>query len=259
MMAAERISRPAGHEGTVRAEALLLRLATEPRPLAAERSALPEAAAARLVVLLREIDGIVLPRRLHVKSGPRELARLTVSHRRLISIEMPGRPTPAPETTDLAGAFAARLVEIAEWRGDLALSVSRRSASPCRAEVACSVAALRQVLDVALTESAFDRLLRLVDGQALARLRWTAKGAQVQFSGTPALRTTLHAIASNCMKMWAQSRADARTGPVRTEGLFLPLEDDLGIVVASLQKQGFAAILPRKSGLDLISAWQSRR
>lgn len=259
MTAAEKIVRSAGREGTDRAKALLLRLASEPRHLVAERSALPDTVPARLAVLLDEIDGIVLPRRLHVRSGPRDLARLIVSHRRLVSLEMPGRATPTAETPDLAGAFAARLVEITEWRGDLSLAVTRRPAAPGRAEVACSVEALRQVLDVAMTESAFDRLLRLVDGQALARLRWTAKGAQVQFSGTPALRTTLHAIASNCMKMWAQSRADARTGPVRTEGLFLPLSDDLGIVVASLQKQGFAAILPRQAGLDLIAAWQSRQ
>jgi hypothetical protein len=258
MRAAEKAMRSEDSDATSRRDALLLRLAAEPGEIAAERGILPGTLVARLDMILGEIDGIVLPRRLHIKSGPRDVARLIVSHRRLVGVEMPGRPPISPDSPNLALSLAARLVEISEWRGEVSLSVSRRAVSPDHAEIACSVASLRQALDLAMTESAFDRLLRLAEVQTLAQLRWTARGAQVQFSGTPALRTTLHAIAANYMKMRVQSRADGRTGALRTEGLLIPVEPDLAIVVASLDKQGFAAILPREAGLELISAWQSR-
>lgn len=237
---------------------LVQRLASPPRKLASERGTLPGTLQPRLSVLLDEIDSIVLPRRLHVKSGQDEIARLIVSQRRLVDIELPGRnPTP-PEGASQAMTLANRLVEIAGWRGPLSLSVSRRSGSAGRAEVACSVAALRSALELATTEGAYDRLIRLVEAQTLALLRWTAKGAQVQFTGTPALRTTIHAIAESYLDMAAKTRADAKAGPLRTEGMMIPVEGDLALVIASFGKQGFVSVLPRQTALDLIAAWQSR-
>ena len=257
MMALEKDMRASASDAANRRQALLLRLAAEPRKLAAMRSTLPSALQARLAVLLSEIDGVVLPRRLQVKSGALDVACLIVSHRRLVNIEMQGRQETPTDNPTLASVFAVRLVEIAEWRGDLSLCVSRRVAPPGHVEIACSVASLRQALDLVMTESAFDRLQRLVEAQTLAQLRWTAGGAQVKFSGTPAFKTTLHTIAANYLRMLVHSRADGRAGAVRTEGLLIPVESHQAIVVASFDKQGFAAILPRQTSLDLIGAWQS--
>ena len=260
-------------EAANRKNAILLRLAADPRQLAAKSSALPTNPQARLAMLLGEIDEVVLPRVLHVTSGDPDAARLTahliVSHRRLIGIETQDRPKSLADTGRKAepGAqalmFAARLVEIAEWRGDLSLSVSHRAAPPSHAEIACSVTALRQALDLPPSESACDRLQRLVEAQAVARLHWSGKSPQAQFSGTSAWRVTLQTIAYNYLKMHNHSKTDTHTGPLRTsllrtEGLLIPIGTDLAIVMASLDRQGFAAVLPRQTGFDLIAAWQSR-
>ena len=256
--------RQAQDDAATRKSALLARLAADPRQLAAERGVLPRSPEARLAMLLGAIDEIVLPRVLHVTSGEREAARLIVSHRRLIAIarligiETQDRPKAPTDPGALARMFAARLVEIAEWRGDLSLSVGLRTTPPGRAEIACSVTALRQALALPPPESAFDRLQRLVEAQAVARLHWSRKSPQAQFSGTSAWRATLQTIAANYLKMQSHPRANARTGPLRAEGLLIPIGTDLGIVVACLDRQGFAAVLPRQTGLDLIAAWQSR-
>lgn len=241
-----------------RKSALLARLAASPHQLAAARAALPGTPEARLEALLDEIDETVLPRVLHVTSGSRETARLIVSHRRLIGIETQDRPKPKADPDALAQVFAAGLAQIALWRGALSLSVSPRTAPPGRAERACSVAAIRQALALPPPENACDRLQRLVEAEAVARLHWSGNSPQARFSGTQAWRATLQMIAANYLKMQSQTRANVRTGPLRTEGLLIPVGTDLGIVVASFDRQGFAAVLSRQTGLDLIAAWQSR-
>lgn len=241
-----------------RKSALLARLAASPHQLAAAHAALPGTPEARIEALLDEIDETVLPRVLHVTSGPREVARLIVSHRRLIGIETQDRPKPKPDPDALAQVFAGRLAQIAQWRGELSLSVSPRSAPPGRAGRACSVAAIRQALALPPPENACDRLQRLVEAEAVARLHWSGNSPQAQFSGTQAWRATLQTIAANYLKMQSQTRATARAGPQRAEGLLIPIGFDLGIVVASVDRQGFAAVLSRQTGLDLIAAWQSR-
>jgi hypothetical protein len=258
MSATEPQMKATSRTATDRIAPLLQRLAAEPGALAAERRTLPGTLQARLAALLDAIDSIVLPRKLLVKSGHQEIGHLIVSHRRLVDIEMPGRTSVPPGSTSLAFTLGTRLVEMAAWKGGLSLSVLRRGAAAGRAEIACSVPALRSALDVATTEGAYDQLIRLVETQTFALLRWTAKGAQVQFTGTPSLRTTLHAIAESYLDMAAKTRADARAGALRTEGLMIPVEGDLAIVVANFGKQGFVSVLPRQTALDLVAAWQSR-
>lgn len=236
---------------------LVLRLSADPRKLAADRGALARSVEARLAALLSEIDEIVLPRLLHLHSGPREVARLTVSHRRLIGVDLPGRPAVPRDAKDMADLFAARLVEITETRGDLTLTVGRRAAPPNHAEIACSVTALTQALELATTQNAFDRLLRQAGALAVAQLRWSERSPQGQSSGVADWGVPLRAFAENYRAMGRDHPADARVGPLRTEGLMIPLTAGQVLVVASLGNKGFAAVLPRQAGLDVIASWQS--
>ena len=235
---------------------LLARLSTDPQYLATGRHLLPPTAEARLSTFLMEIDEIVLPRLLHLHSGPREVARLTVSHRRLIGIDMSDRPAVPGGAEDLPGVFAARLVEIAQTRGELLLTVGRRPALPNHAETACSVTALNRALALVTTQNAFDRLLRQAGTQSFAQLVWSGTGAQPQFSGAPEWVAPLQRFAESYLAMGKDHRADARVGPLRTEGLVIPLTAAQVLVIASLESRGFVVILPRQIGLELIASWQ---
>lgn len=245
------------YEGGNRKAELLARLATDPQILASGHHFLPLSAEARLAALLMEIDEIVLPRLLQLQSGLRDVARLTVSHRRLIGIDMPDRSAIPADTDDLPGRLADRLVEIAATRGELLLSIGRRPSLPNHAETACSVNSLYRALALATTQNAFDRLLRHAGSQSVAQLVWAAIGLQPQFSGAPEWALPLQTFAENYMAIGPDRRIDARVGPFRTAGLLVPLTDDQVLVIASLETNGFAAILPRQIGLELISAWQS--
>lgn len=235
---------------------LLARLSAAPRDLATGRHLLPPTVEARLAAFLTEIDETVLPRLLHLRCGPRQLASLTVSHRRLIAIAMPDRSALPGDATDLPGLLAARLVEIAETRGQLTLNVGRRPTLPTHAEAACSVTALSQALAFATTQNAFDRLLGQVGARSFAQLHWSETGTQPQFSGAPDWAIPLQRFAETYQAMGTDHRADARVGPVRTEGLLIPLTNGQAVVIASLESRGFAVVLPRQIGLELIASWQ---
>ena len=98
-------------EAVNRRAELLQRLKTDPTLLAAEHRFLPQGVGARLAMLLREIDEIVLPRVVRLNAGSRDVARLIVSQRRLISVDMPGRAAVPLQTDSLADAMVGRLLK----------------------------------------------------------------------------------------------------------------------------------------------------
>ena len=240
-----------------RRDQLLARLSADPQKLATERRALPRSVEARLTLLLTEIDETVLSRLLRLYSGPREIAQLIISHRRLIDINMPGRAATPADAEDQANLLATRLVEIAEIRGELSLTVGRRPLHPNQAENACSITTLSRALDLATTQNGFDRLLRQAAAMSVAQLLWSDNSAQPRFSGARGWITLLQTFAEKYRTTGTVQKAGAYFGPLRTEGLAIPLTTGELLVIASLEIKGFAAILPREAGLELIAAWQS--
>ena len=255
MSALEKDVRSLRDETDSRRAELLRRLTTEPPKLAAERRTLPSAAGPRLTALLREIDEIVLPRVLRLTVGSKELARLIVSHRRLIAVEMAGKPAAVQGSAGLADLLAARLVEIAETRAALALTITRRTAAPNHAEAACSVTSLRAALAEATAQGAFDRQLRNATANCSACLLWSDLTPQSHFSGTEVWAEPLKTLVQQFRAIARGNQNAARVSPVRTRGVVIPVDDTLVIVIASLETKGFAVVMPRKAGLDMVAAW----
>lgn len=256
MSAAEKMT-PAGRSGAgARSAAILRRLATEPASLAAERRVLPGEASERLQALLRQIDEIVLPRLLRLFCAGREVARLTVSQRSLVALDMPGRPPMPEDAADLVDICAPRLVELANLRGDLSLKVERRAARPGRALAACSVPALTLAVALTSSQSAYDRLLRQAEARSFARLMWSEASPTAQFVGAPEWKALLATMADAHRSLRQAQGSGARFAPSQLDGLAVPVSEDKLLVIASVQGKGFAVILPSQSGLDMIAAWQ---
>ena len=241
-----------------RRQMILQRLAGAPEALARGNGVLPTGADARLTSLLAEIDETVLPRLLHLTAGSAELACLIVSQRRLIDVQMPGRPDAPNDSDTLTPLLAARLIELSQHRGALTLSATRRSEIPTQAEAAVSVAALSQALTNATTQTAFERLLTLADAQSSALLAWSPAAAQPQYKGPREWLPQLASFAGRFQAIERQNPADGRVGAVRTQGVAIPVSKEQLLLMASLDKNGFAAILPIATGLKLIAGWQAR-
>lgn len=233
---------------------LLERLSSDPEALAAERQSLPQSAEARLQFLLREIDETVLPRHLDLLAGGKRVARLTVSNRRLIDIDTPGRASASDDPQAMAEVFAETLTKLARIAGDISLQVTRRTALPSHPEAACSVHTLEQLLGIEPSHIPFERLCRQIEAKALSQLVW-ANGSDT-LTGAPEWVPALRDIATRYRAMHSKPRKAPRIRPMRTEGIAVPLSDDLIIAIVSLAENGLAAVLPRAEGLALIAAWQ---
>ena len=258
MTAKEKIAQTGWKEDAHHRFALLQRLSAAPHQLAAERRVLPQGAEARLEAMLTEIDEIVLPRVLWLKSGAQDVARLIVSHRRLIDVEMQGQSAApiAPET--LPQHLAARLITIAQGRGALSVTVGRRSTQPNHAETACSVTSLRQALALVATQTGYDRLLRQLEEQSTALTQWDTTVAGTRFSGQDSWMKPLHAMAARFLEVGRHQHGDARVGPQGTQGAAIPIAGRQLLIMACLEERGFAAVLPFEVGLRIIADWQMR-
>lgn len=264
MTAAEKEWRPPVAGAPTRIADLAVRLAAPAPVLLADRRALPAGLADRLRALLAEIDETVLPRLVVVQDGGREVARLTVSHRRLIAVEGegpgagdPGRPGRDGADPDLASRLAAPLRRIAALRGDLSLTTRRRTAAAQGPEPACGVAALARALapDLTATGDPFDRLLARATPLALAQFLWDGGGAPARFLGETRLRPMLETLAR--AHLAAPPRPSPRIGPTQVEGLLLPLDDATVFLLARRESRGLAALMPRREALAALTAWQA--
>lgn len=225
---------PAGGRG---AEVLAL-LAVDEAPAG---PLLPQGAAARLARITREIDETVLPRVLLLRAGGQEIGRIAVARRRVVGLTLPGLPQEPPS----ARLLADRLARIAAQPGDLALTVLRGPADAGAAGAGCSVPDLRAALASSVTHSGFDRLSARLLSRDAARLTWAEGDGEAQFSGAGEWQPALRHLAA----------AFRTAAGAEAEGLAIPLSGQQVVILARLDRQGLAAVLPLAFGLDAIGDW----
>lgn len=241
----------------------LLRLAATPGQLAAERRTLPDAPPARLVAVLREIDETVLPRCIDLCIDRNPVARLTISQRRLVRLELARRGALRADPSVMVRVLADALASLAALPGAMSMVVRRRAVATPSPETACSVAQLRLALSVDLPETGgakssagLSRLGDTIDRDALATCRWPSAQAPLAFAGAPAWTETL-ARAADTFRRRQDGTAQRRSfGGPRTEGLALPLGDGQLLVLAAQGGAGIAAIMPEAEGMAAIAHWQ---
>ena len=235
---------------------LLCRFSTSAQQLAAEYEKLPDSPDSRLRNLLAEIDETVLSRCVTLRAADKTVARLTISNRRLVAIDMSDKATPQAQSQSIADHFAECLVAIAMISAPLSVTADRRPAQSDSLESTCSVSALKSALGQDAGQSAFEQFAQVIAPQAIARVSWSASAAHPDFSGKPDWQDLLEAYAREFRNRGKGGRSGTHFEPDETEGVVIPLSPDLALVIAGVADQGIAAVLSQTAGFEAIAAWQ---
>ena len=239
-----------------RLDRLLRRFSTSAKDLASERGTLPDSPDARLQALLSEIDETVLPRRVNLRAGEQSVARLTISNRRLVAVDLSGSSPQQAQLQSTADQFAEGLLGIAGTEGPLSVTVDHRPAQSDSLEATCSVSALEAVLGLDTSQSTFERFAQVITPLAIAQSSWPPGPACPGFSGASDWRDLLETYAQEFRNRGKGGRSNAHFEPDETEGVVIPLTDDRILVIAGVAEAGLAAVLPRTTGLEAIAVWQ---
>ncbi|MAY89357.1 MAG: hypothetical protein CML02_21885 [Pseudooceanicola sp.] len=241
----------------------LLRLAATPGQLAAERRALPDAPSARLLAVLREIDETVLPRCVDLCIDRTPVARLTISQRRLVRLELARRGALRADPSVMVRVLADALASLAAQPGAMSMVVRRRAVATPSPETACSVAQLRLALSVDLPDSGraagsagLARLAETIDRDAKATCRWPTGQAPLAFAGASEWTEILARAADGFRRRDHGGPDNRRFGSPRTDGLALPLGDGQLLILAAQGGAGLAAVMPEAEGMAAIAHWQ---
>lgn len=243
-------------DDTSRLDGLLYRFSTSAQQLAAEYGKLPDSPDSRLRSLLAEIDETVLSRCVTLRAADQTVARLTISNRRLVAVDMPGNANPQAKSQSTADYFAQCLVAIATTGAPLSVTADRRPAQSDSLETTCSVRTLKSALGHDAGQSTFEQFAQMIAPQMIAQLSWSASAAQPDFTGEPDWQDLLQAYAREFRNRGKGNRSGAHFEPDETEGVVIPLSADQALVIAGVADQGIAAILPQAAGLEAIAAWQ---
>jgi hypothetical protein len=241
----------------------LLRLAATPGQLAAERHAVPDAQHARLLTILREIDETVLPRCVDLCIDRNPVARLTISQRRLVRLELARRGALRADPSVMVRVLADALSALSALPGSMSMVVRRRAVATPSPETACSVAQLRLALAVDLQgqgtaqeAAGLDRLAETLERTAQATCRWTSGQAPLAFAGAPEWTEQLARAADRFRQRSDGGPDNRRFGAQRTQGLAVPLGEGLLLVLAGQGNGGLAAVMPETDGMAAIAHWQ---
>ncbi|OUS36579.1 hypothetical protein A9Q94_08825 [Rhodobacterales bacterium 56_14_T64] len=138
---------------------VLARFAADASCLLAEKQDAFEGRADLMHSLLREIDETILPRQLTLYFDQRAVAELTVSHRRLLSLDLSGVSSPAGNQTSIAQIYAQRLRQLVLSNKGAGFRITRQ---PCEISAESESCSARLLMETLTTQQDQGRLRSLM-------------------------------------------------------------------------------------------------
>ncbi|MCB1395653.1 MAG: hypothetical protein KDJ98_06675 [Rhodobacteraceae bacterium] len=236
------------------------RLAAESPALARTRRARAGDGESLLVMLLREIDETVLPRRIVLLSQAGEVAQLAAANRRLTALRTGGRlasPQGADAGDPAAAArfYAMRLQALLDRPGRMAMRVDRKPIAADPDTVSCSARSLAASIGLALGPSAGSGeardFLRAIEAMTLAWLYVGGKAGEERHRGPGDLVAGLQAFRGQ-----ARKAATASIRAVRPDCLVLPIPDGRALLRATAGDEQVLAVLPPDAVNPVMTTWQ---
>ncbi|GHF56976.1 hypothetical protein GCM10017056_30520 [Seohaeicola zhoushanensis] len=236
------------------------RLVEESPALARTRRARAADGDSMLVMLLREIDETVLPRRIVLVVDGREVAQMAVSNRRLSGLQIVGerKGTPGSEPgdpTSAARVYAHRLQALFDRPGRMRLRVDRKMPPADPDGLSCSARNLAACIGLSLTPSAgtgdLRDFLRGIETLMLAWMTVAGKTGEEHHRGPEALIAGLRAF-----REVEQKSSMASIRAARPRCLLLPLPDGRTVLRATVGSDQVLAVLTRDAAAPAMDAWR---
>lgn len=236
------------------------RFAEESPALARTRRARAGDGESLMVMLLREIDETVLPRRIVLVADGAEVAQMAVSNRRVSALRIVGeRPTTArlepgdPEAA--ARLFAHRLQSLIERSGRMQLRVDRNVGSTDTDGLSCSARNLAACIGLSLGPYAatgdIRDFLRGIESFVLAWMLLVSRTGEEHFRGPDDLVAGLRAF-----RTLEQKTALATIRAALPGCLMLPLPDQRLLLKATAGMDQVLAVLPQDAAVPAMDAWR---
>ncbi|MFC4667477.1 hypothetical protein ACFO5X_02820 [Seohaeicola nanhaiensis] len=236
------------------------RFAEESPALARTRRARAGDGESLMVMLLREIDETVLPRRIVLIADGVEVAQMAVSNRRVSGLKIVGeRPTTArlepgdPESA--ARLYAHRLQTLFERSGRMQLRVDRNIGPIESDSLSCSARNLAACIGLSLGPCGgsgdIRDFLRGIESFALAWMLLVSRTGEEHHRGPDDLVAGLRAF-----RTLEQKAALASIRASLPGCLMLPLPDQRLLLKATVGMDQALAVLPKDAAVPAMDAWR---
>lgn len=193
-------ARQLGSEGTAqRLRGILVRLGMDRDELLADMQETATDHNNLLRILIREIDEVVLPRKMALLSDGGVEATLVVSNRRMIELRTNDATLQPAEGGDAepeaaARAYAQTIKKIGEQAGGIALQRLGRASKSATSSTACSAARLAEVSETLSHENRVQIFLQMIQTRAKGWIMHVSEGRDIYREGPEAILLRLDAL-----------------------------------------------------------------
>jgi len=234
----------------------LARFATDASCLSVEKKDALAGRADLLHSLLREIDETILPRRLTLYFDHQVVAELTVSHRRLLSLDLTGASSPAGNQTSIAQIYAQRLRQLVLSNTGTGFRITRQ---PCETGIeseSCSAKLLMDTLAAQQDQSHLRGFLSLVGHDAEAWIFLDSSAGQTDSSGPDALIQRLSGLAGSDAAARQRRNPTVRVPDQAPSCMVLRMSPEMRVIIAWHQSEVLLVALPAQTLDNAMQAWR---
>lgn len=216
-----------------------------------------DVATSNMLKILREIDETVLPRYLTVFDGDTAVARLLVSNRRLMEVDVEGEADTAAVADPEAAArvFARRLRHVAGQCQQLDIRVTGRDLITGHSGISCSAAQLAAVAGLSAPGAARqDRMNRFLERVKPLVKAWVQTGTHSGEEAEGGDTDLAERLRNLSRDGYGQVRR-GRVSPGRPDCAVLPLSGIESLVCASDGDARVLALVSGGAAADILAAW----
>ncbi|NRB17675.1 MAG: hypothetical protein HRU33_08955 [Rhodobacteraceae bacterium] len=242
----------------------LLRLSADVSDLQAERRDAAQGQASLTRSLLAAIDEVMLPRQLTLYFGQVVVARLLVSQRRLLSLDLTEQtaPTAAAAAADHRGQtpaaqiYAERLHHLSARYRDTGFRITRQICETGLETDSCSASQLAECLALPQQDSRLARLLTMISASADAWVLQVETAGQNRCHGPAPLCRQLATLAATDRAAKQKNRHPLRLPDKTPHYLLLSISSEIKLMVACDQTETLLIALPAQHLAAADAAWQ---